>query len=61
MTENKLSEKSELLTEYKCRICQRKFYIVVGTRTKWDIDFGCPYGCDDNGKEIRRVNIKEAK
>jgi len=34
----------------QCRRCGGLFYINEMDRSSWDLDFGCPYGCDDNGK-----------
>ena len=49
------------LEEYRCRQCDRLFYINAVQRTSLDIDFGCPYGCDDNGERGRDIvaHIKE--
>ncbi|MFC1636535.1 hypothetical protein ACFL5Z_17020 [Planctomycetota bacterium] len=49
------------LEEYRCRQCSRLFYINAVQRTSLDIDFGCPYGCDDNGERARDIvaQIKE--
>lgn len=48
-------EKKGTLDQYKCRKCWRYFYINENERTEYDIDFGCPYGCDDNGMFIKKV------
>lgn len=61
MTQEKLSKESEILAEYECRECKRKFYVIAGTRTNSDIEFGCPYGCDDNGKPMRQGTFIERK
>jgi hypothetical protein len=43
------------LEEYRCRKCSRLFYINAAERSSLDIDFGCPYACDDNGERRRDV------
>ncbi len=43
------------LEEYRCRKCGRLFYIDAAERHALDLDFGCPYGCDDNGDRIRAL------
>jgi hypothetical protein len=43
------------LEEYRCRRCGRLFYINAVERSSLDIDFGCPYGCDDNGEHTRDI------
>jgi hypothetical protein len=40
------------LEKYRCRCCGRYFYISRGGKTGCDLEFGCPYGCDDNGLHI---------
>ena len=51
------------LEQYQCRRCGRFFYINKTDKTGFDIDFGCPYGCDDNGRHTRNIHteIKEVK
>jgi hypothetical protein len=46
------------LEEYRCRKCGRLFYINAVERNSLDIDFGCPYGCDDNGRHIRDIKAR---
>jgi hypothetical protein len=43
------------LEEYRCRKCRRLLYVNAVERSSLDIDFGCPYGCDDNGERLRGV------
>lgn len=43
------------LEEYRCRRCGRLFYIDAVERSSLDIDFGCPYGCDDAGERVRDI------
>ena len=38
------------IEEYQCSTCGRVFYIDPRERTALDIEFGCPYGCDDSGQ-----------
>jgi len=52
--DNRKDEKNTL-NQYKCRKCGRYFYINENEHTKYDIDFECPYGCDDNGIFIEKV------
>ena len=40
------------IEEYQCGTCGRAFYIDPRERTALDIEFGCPYGCDDSGVHI---------
>jgi len=47
--------KEEILIEYKCEECGRHWYIKEGERQEYDIQFGCPFGCDTSGKRVRRV------
>ena len=55
------SRKTLRLEEYLCQRCDKSFYIESGDRGSLDLDFGCPYGCDDNGEHIRslRSEIRE--
>ena len=46
------------LEQYRCRRCGRLFYINAMDRRDLDLDFGCPYGCDDNGRHVRDINTK---
>lgn len=43
------------LEEYRRRKCGRLFCINAVERSDLDLDFGCPYGCDDNGRHIGEV------
>jgi hypothetical protein len=57
----KTSSKGTLqLEEYRCRTCNRSFYIESGGRGSLEFDGGCPYGCDDDGRYIRSISA-EAK
>lgn len=49
------------LEQYQCRECGRFFYVSSMDRRGMDLDFGCPYGCDDNGEHVRDLHaeIKE--
>jgi len=51
------------LEQYQCRTCGRFFYINTMDRKPLDLDFGCPYGCDDNGRHVRDIetNITRVK
>ena len=55
-----LSKSTLQLEEYRCRRCNRSFYIESGDRGSLEFDFGCPYGCDDDGRYIRSIST-EAK
>jgi len=46
------------LEEYRCRKCGRVFYINAAERSNLDLDFGCPYGCDDNGRYVGAVRAE---
>jgi hypothetical protein len=49
------------LEEYRCRKCRRLLYINAVEHSSLNIDFSCPYGCDDNGEHARDIvaQIKE--
>ena len=49
------------LEQYQCRECRRFFYIFAMERSGLDFDFGCPYGCDDNGELTRVIYTKVVK
>ena len=49
---NQLVGRMLLLEEYRCRRCDRLFYVVSGDRGSMELEFGCPYGCDDNGEHV---------
>ncbi len=53
-----MNTKTLNLKEYRCRKCGRLFYIDAVERRPFDLDFGCPYGCDDNGEHIRVIVIR---
>ena len=55
---NTLIKKTFGLEEYECLACGRSFYIREGDKTVYDLDFGCPFGCDDAGKFARTVVAK---
>jgi len=46
------------LEEHRCRRCNRVFYIDATQRHSFDLDFGCPYGCDDNGERERDITAE---
>jgi hypothetical protein len=46
------------LEQYQCRHCGRFFYINKSDRSGFDLGFGCPYGCDDNGRHVRTMQIE---
>jgi hypothetical protein len=46
------------LEQYQCGRCGRLFYINEMDRGGLDLDFGCPYGCDDNGKHVRDIQTR---
>jgi len=58
---NQLVRTTLELEQYQCRSCGRLFYINAVDRSPLDLDFGCPYGCDDKGRHIRNIltNIKD--
>jgi len=55
---NESVEKVLRLEEYRCRRCHRLFYAESGDRGGLEWDFGCPYGCDDNGEHIRDIGTE---
>jgi hypothetical protein len=52
---NQLVRTTLELEQYQCRTCGRFFYINTMDRSPLDLDFGCPYGCDDNGRHVQNV------
>ena len=46
------------LEQHQCRACGRLFYIAALDRSPLDINFGCPYGCDDNGRHVRNLHTE---
>jgi len=60
---NQLVRTTLNLEQYQCRRCRRLFYVNEMDRSYLDIDFGCPYGCDDNGEHIRTLStgVKEVQ
>lgn len=46
------------LEQYQCRHCGRFFYINKSDKSVFDFGFGCPYGCDDNGRHVRTMQIE---
>ena len=55
---NELVGKILQLEEYRCRRCNRLFYIESEDRGSLEFDFGCPYGCDDDGRHIRGISTE---
>lgn len=55
---NELVRKTLDLEQYQCRSCGRLFYINTMDRSSLDLDFGCPYGCDDNGRHVRNIKTE---
>ena len=43
----KNSRNKHQIEDYQCGTCGRVFYIDPRERTALDLEFGCPYGCDD--------------
>lgn len=52
---NSNSNTNMKLREYQCQSCYRFFYINPLEKSNWDMDFGCPYGCDDAGMLVREI------
>jgi len=55
---NQLVRTALELEQYQCRQCGRLFYINAMDRGSLDLDFGCPYGCDDNGRHVRDIRTQ---
>lgn len=49
------------LEQYQCRRCGRFFYVNRLDRGELDLDFGCPFGCDDNGLHTRDLRTEVSK
>ena len=60
---NQLVRTTLELEQYQCRGCGRFFYINAMDRGSLDLDFGCCFGCDDNGRHIRNIKaeVKEVQ
>jgi len=52
---NRLVRRTLNLEQYRCLRCGRLFYINAMDRSDLDLDFGCPYGCDDSGRHVRDI------
>jgi len=50
--------KGSALEQYRCRQCGRDFYVNKGDKEAWDLDFGCPFGCDDAGEHTRDIRTE---
>ncbi len=59
-TVNHFTPSEAHLIQYECETCDRYFYVKEGDKSELDIGFGCPFGCDDAGKPVRK-NIFETK
>ena len=46
------------LEQYRCLRCGQLFYVNATDRRELDLDFGCPYGCDDNGRHVRDIRTQ---
>jgi hypothetical protein len=46
------------LQQFQCRSCGRFFYINAIDRNSLDLNFGCPFGCDDYGRHIRDIKTE---
>ena len=46
------------LDQYQCQTCGRFFYINELDKSDLDLDFGCPYGCDNAGEFITKLNLE---
>ena len=46
------------LEKYRCRQCDRLFCIDPAERCGLNLDFGCPYGCDDNGDRVGEIKAE---
>ena len=53
--------KEMVLEQYQCRRCGRFWYIEKGDKSDFDMDYGCPYGCDDNGRHTRTITVRVMK
>ena len=60
---NHLVRKDIELEQYQCDKCGRFFYINKMDKSAYDIDFGCPFGCDEAGIHVRNIHaeIKDVK
>tara|TARA_Y100000310_G_scaffold247602_1_gene253243 strand:- start:18754 stop:18972 length:219 start_codon:yes stop_codon:yes gene_type:complete len=59
MRKKKLSNIHLYAALYRCRVCERVWYVEEREITAFDVDYGCPFGCDDNGKRLGRVEQGE--
>ena len=47
--------KNTNLEQYQCHKCGRFFQ---KDKSEFDLDFGCPFGCNDNGELVRIISIE---
>lgn len=55
---NQLVRRTLNLEQYRCLRCGRLFYVNAMDRRDLDLDFGCPYGCEDNGRHVRDIRTE---
>jgi hypothetical protein len=55
---NRLVRTTLHLEQYRCLRCGRLFYIHAMDRRDLDLDFGCPYGCDDSGMHMQSIRTE---
>jgi DNA-directed RNA polymerase subunit RPC12/RpoP len=55
---NRLVSTTLNLEQYRCQRCGRLFYINARDRRDLDLDFGCPYGCADNGRHMQDIRTE---
>jgi len=55
---NELVRKTLEIEQHQCRSCGRLFYINTMDKSWLDLDFGCPYGCGDNGRHVRDIKTE---
>ena len=58
---NRAANKTLHVEQYQCGICGRVFYVNKSEKSSMDLDFGCPYECDDNGEHVRDIETEVEK
>jgi hypothetical protein len=46
------------LEQHQCRRCGRLFCVNAPERSSLNLDFTCPYGCDDNGRHVQDIRVE---
>jgi len=58
---NQLVDVTLEVEQYRCRNYGRLFWVKEADRAELNLDFGCPYGCDGNGRHVCRISARVEK